>query len=285
MINARSSLAVVAGSLLFASGCVAAPQEGAEDELAVAEDAIIWTNGDTPSFFWRDSTQRELRRLATSSLIDGSARLLAETRLLHSDAGREVLHYLVGCALAPGTKVRTSLPEVSFEGAIGLATTWKTAKLDAPSSQRWVTACLLQTLNGIGAHVPIRMVGEHKGLADAAEKDAVEFSIPDATMFGNLFDPATVEVFACADTGAVKECGATWSAFAHLRICDSSPICGITLLGPCEDPAATYCSTNSAGERVCKTPGGTVYAETISTFLDAAGFGVLYPSCGKRRPG
>ncbi|WP_437781428.1 hypothetical protein [Sorangium sp. So ce1097] len=284
MINVRSSLAVVAGSLLFASGCVAAPQGGAEDELAVAEDAIIWTNGDAPSFFWQTSTQTELRRLATSPLVDRSTGLLTKTRLLHSAAGRELLHYVVGCALDPGTKVSTSLPAVSFEGAIGLATTWKKAKLGALSSQRWVTACLLQTLNGISAHVPIRMVGNHKGLVDASVQDAVDFSIPDATMFGNLFDPAKVEVFACADAGAAKACGLTWSAFAHLRICDSSPLCGITLLGPCQDEAATHCWTDSLGETVCKTPGATVYTETISTFLDAEGFFALYPSCGPRPP-
>ncbi|WP_438018013.1 hypothetical protein WMF18_02565 [Sorangium sp. So ce315] len=282
MINARSSLAVVAGSLLFASGCVAAPQGGAEDELAVAEDAIIWTNGDGPSFFWQTTTQQLLQRLAMSPLVDRSTGLLTETRLLRSAEGRELLHYVVGCALDPRTKVSTSLPGVSFEGAIGLATTWRTAKLGALSSQRWVTACLLQTLNGIGAHVPIRMVGNHKGLVGASAKDAVDFSIPDATMFGNVFDPAKVEVFACADTGAAKACGFSWSAFAHLRICDSSPLCGITLLGPCQDEAVTHCWTDSAGERVCGTPGGTVYTEAISTFLDAAGFVALYPSCGPR---
>lgn len=279
MFNARSSLAVVAGSLLFASGCVAAPQGGADDELAVSEDAIIWTNGDGPSFFWQSSTQYLLQRLAMSPLVDPGTGLLTPTRLLATDAGRRVLHYVVGCALPRGATVKTSMPAVSFKGAIGLAPTWRTEKLGALSSQRWVTACLLQTLNGIGAKVPIRMVGSHKGLTDASAQDAVNYPIPDATMFGNIFDPDKVEVFACADTGAASACGLSWSAFANLRICDGSPLCGITLLGACQGEAGAPCELNSLGEPVCRTPGNTVYAEAISTFLDETGFFALYPSC------
>ncbi|KYF65747.1 hypothetical protein BE11_08020 [Sorangium cellulosum] len=279
MFNARSSLAVVAGSLLFASGCVAAPQDGADGELAVAEDAIIWTNGDVPSFFWQTTTQQLLQRLALSPLVDPATGLLTPTRLLASDAGRKLLRYVVGCALPRGTTVSTSMPAVSFKGAIGLAPTWRTGKLGALSSQRWVTACLLQTLNGIGAKVPIRMVGSHRGLTDASAQDAVDYSIPDATMFGNIFDPAKVEVFACADAAAAAACGLSWSAFADLRICDGSSLCGITLLGACQDEAGADCSINSLGNPVCRTPGNTVYAEAISTFLDETGFTALYPSC------
>ncbi|WP_437734773.1 hypothetical protein [Sorangium sp. So ce1335] len=282
MFNVRSSLAVVAGSLLFASGCVAAPQGEAEGELAVAEDALIWANGDEPSFFWSSSTQVALRRLASSPLVNANTGLLTTTPLLNSVQGRELLHYVVGCALGPGTKVSTSVPAVSFEGAIGLAPTWKAGKLGDMSSQRWVTACLLQTLNGIGAKVPIRMVGSHLGLTDASAKDAVDYPIPDATMFGNLFDAAKVEVFACADSGAAAACGENWSAFARLRVCDSSPVCGITLLGPCQGDDGIHCWRDDLGKPVCRT-GSTVYEEAISTYLDATGFARLYPSCGSRR--
>ncbi|WP_437307607.1 hypothetical protein [Sorangium sp. So ce388] len=279
MFSVRASLAVVAGSLLFASGCVVAPQGGAEDDLAVAEDAIIWTNGDVPSFFWKTTTQQTLQRLALFPLVNATTGLLTATPLLDTAEGRALLHYVVGCALSPHTTVKTSVPGVSFQGSIGLAPTWKTAKLGALSSQRWVTACLLQTLNGIGAHVPIRMVGSHVGLTDASAQDAVSYSIPDATMFGNIFDPAKVEVFACADAGAAAACGLSWSAFANLRICDASPLCGITLLGACQGEAGVHCSINSLGKPVCRTPGNTLYAEAISTFLDETGFVALYPSC------
>ncbi|WP_437677500.1 hypothetical protein [Sorangium sp. So ce131] len=279
MASHGASVAALFGLCVFAFGCAAMPVEGDEEEVMSAEEAWVVTNGDSPAFFWKTSTQQALQRLALVPLVSNGK--LATTPLLDTDDGRDLLHYVVGCALPSGTTVNTAIAGISFKGSAGLAPGWKTMRLASTSSQRWVTSCLLQTLNGLGAHVPIRMVGSHVGLNDASPTDALIYTIPDATMFGNIFNPTAVEVYACVDAGVRDSCGSGWSVFADLRICDSSPDCGITPLGVCRDSANNHCWLNSAGKPVCRTPGGTLYPEVISTFLDQTGFSEHYPTCSR----
>ncbi|AUX39339.1 uncharacterized protein SOCE26_007280 [Sorangium cellulosum] len=278
MSSHGASVAALFGVCVFAFGCAAMPVEGDEEQVMSAQEAWVTTNGDSPTFFWKPSTQQALRRLALFPLVSNGK--LAPTPLLDTAEGRGLLHYVVGCALPSGTTVSTLMPGVTFQGSVGLAPAWKTMSLAPTSSQRWVTSCLLQTLNGLDAHVPIRMLGSHVGLKDASPADALTYTIPDATMFGNIFNPAGVEVYACVDAGVKDACGAGWSVFADLRICDSSDDCGITLLGVCRDVVNNHCWLNSAGKPVCRTPGGTLYTEVISTFLDETGFSEHYPTCG-----
>jgi hypothetical protein len=272
----------IVGVCLLALGCGGAPIGGeSEDVVAVEEPIGLWLNGNHPNFFWDVNTQTALRRLAAQPLLDTSGRLTS-TSLLDSPEGREVLHYVVGCAVALGTTVATSMPGVSFEGAVGLAADWQKAPMADERLQRWETACLLQTLNGLNSHVPILMVGHNDALAVDPHVDVSSFTYPDATMFGNIFPPPVPRVpsvFACIDKVVAERCGNGTSSYANKRICDSSPTCGLSLLLPsCKE----WCTFEKDGSARCQTPAGEVYDETITTFLTEDGFADSYRTCRER---
>ncbi|WP_437725234.1 hypothetical protein [Sorangium sp. So ce861] len=292
-------VAALFGACVLSLGCVGMPVDDgqAEDEVLTAEQAAkaavptsnyVYMNGSSPKFFWNPSTIKELKRLAKVPLTTPTGQL-TDTWLTDSQDGLSLLGHVIGCSLPSTTAVDAE--GLKFEGAAGLAAEWAKGPLSAQASQRWVTACLLQTLNGFNVQVPIRMTGAHPGLDDTTS-DIQDYPIADGTMFGNIFFSDIVEAYACADVDAVNECGDAWSTNSAKRICDvptcdpevpggqCTSSCGITLLGPCagtctvsnEDPTCT--SPPSA-----LFPKGKVYAEAIAVKLNADGFTDLNPLC------
>ena len=276
MLSAR----VMAGGLcLFTVGCIAAPlDEGAElmgTEVHMATEApIIVMNGDDPVFFWLPSTQQALRQLAQAPLEDATGEM-ASTPLLASVEGQRLLGYVARCTLPAGESLHSAAHGVSFQGGIGLAPQWAMAPLGGVAPQRWVTACLLQTLNGLGMRVGIRVSGSHPALAGGPGEGAAGYTVPDTTMFGNVLRAGEPAAFACVDTAILDACGPTWSIHTLERLCGLSPTCGLTLLGHCALP----CNPDAAGNATCTGPGGVVYPEAISSSLKQTGFVALYGDC------
>ncbi|WP_437738232.1 hypothetical protein [Sorangium sp. So ce1335] len=261
MLRVRVNAAGVIGLCLFAVGCAAAPADEGETILA-AEQGIIVMNGVEPAFFWEPSTQEALRALARSPLSEtiggrGGAALLS------SADGRHLVERVVACALPEGAALRTTSGR-SFGGSIGLAPRWSTAPLSDAAARRWMTACLLQSLNATGSRVAIRLTGGHPALADAPDSEAQEYSVRDAIMFGDLFDQVRPTAFACADNALVDACGVALSARTLQRICGQSPWCRITVLGHCD----AVCSRDGAGAPTCSAPGSAVYPEAIASSLE-----------------
>jgi hypothetical protein len=258
------------GACIFALGCGVTPADGEEDVSSV-EEAWIYGNGDSPTSFWANLSY--LRRLARQPLTNSNGDLTA-TPLLATPEGQLVLHYVVGCALDPGATVSSPAWGVSYDGSVGLGSAWKSGPLSDEKSQRWVTACLLQTLNGLGLPVPIHMMGNHPGLADGPGQDASKFIYPDATMFGNIFAPTPL-AYACLDRVVPEACGGMASNYASMRFCDSSPSCGLTLLpGDC----TAHCTVDGNGNPTCKAA-GVEYDQAISTTLMGDDWQLLYRSC------
>jgi hypothetical protein len=263
MASSKYTFAIVTTWTLFAVGCQAtAPESTEEDVVGTAEQAIVWGNGTDPGFFWLPSTQQELRALSQAPLRTLTGDMVA-TSLTATAEGRELLDHLVGCALPKGTALRSAAAGASFAGMAGLAPEWASAPLGSSSSRRWMTACLLQTLNGLDAHVPIHLSGRHPALADGASDDVSEYTVPDATMFGDLFHPDGPAAFACLDDALMTSCDVGFSAYALQRFCDASPSCGVTLLGPC----SASCELDSAGHPTCEDPAGHVYSQAIFSTL------------------
>lgn len=258
---------------IFATGCAGADPGAADEDMGSAADAIVVGNGADPAFFWMASTQRSLRSLATSALA-GSDGNLAATPLATTSAGRSLLRYVVGCALPAGTSVYSATAGMSFSGAVGLSPGWRSAPLDDTSTQRWMTGCLLQSLNGLGLHVNVRLAGDNPALDDASGADTASYTVPDATMFGNLFQAGAGVAYACTDVSLLGSCGVQISLSTLERICGFSLTCGITLLGPC----ARWCKAGDGGD-TCTAPTGTVYPEAVSSTLKADVAISLYPLC------
>ncbi|WP_437932392.1 hypothetical protein WMF37_25080 [Sorangium sp. So ce291] len=249
------------GFCLLAGGCGAAPADEGES-IQVAEQGIIVMNGLDPDFFWRPSTQQALRALAQAPLEEALGGSQGSV-LLSSEEGRELAERVVACALPEGATLEAGSRR-SFDGWIGLAPSWASAPLSDATSRRWVTACLLQSLNALDAHVDVHLTGGHPGLADAPGSDAQDYSVRDAIMFGNLFDPVRPAAFACADNALIDECGVALSVKTLERICGQSPTCRLTLLGHCD----AVCSRDSAGAPTCRAPGSGVYPESIASSLE-----------------
>lgn len=264
--------ASVIGLGLLATGCGAASSDGGE-AIQVTEQAIIVMNGLSPAYFWDPATQQALRSLVQAPLaasIDGPA----GAALLASAEGEELLERVVACAL-PGGATLDTLTEGSFDGAIGLAPQWASAPLQGAGPRRWITACLLQSLNGLDAHVPIRLSGSHPALAGAPEAEASEYTVQDAVMFGDLFDAARPAAFACADSMPLDGCAPSLSYQMLKRLCGQTPACGITFLGHC----GAVCDRDKAGAPSCSTLSGEAYPESIASSLESSSVLSLGLSC------
>lgn len=267
-------------SSFLAVGCAEAPLEPTESadstesegNVAEAQEALEWTNGNDPIFFWNPSTQVALRALAKGALGDESENL-TNTSLTSSMPGRNLLGYVIGCALPAGQSLTDD--GVSYQGVAGLAPSWATSALTNVSSQRWVTACVLQTLNGLGVHVPIRLFGNNAALSDLPSSDLSRYTVSDATMFGNIFVATSPRAYACTDVGFLKGCTLDASTYMLKRICGVSVACGLSLLGPC----STSCVAGASGA-TCKDPSNTIYPEAISSRLQKTIVIKLDPLCG-----
>ncbi|WP_437291859.1 hypothetical protein [Sorangium sp. So ce406] len=260
MLCLRVNAAGVIGCCLLAAGCGAAPADDGETVLA-SEQGIIVMNGLDPAFFWEPSTQEALRSLARSPLPEALGGRGGAV-LLSSDEGRHLVERVIACALPEGAALRTTSRR-SFSGSIGLAPRWSSAPLSDSAARRWMTACLLQSLNATGAHVAVRLTGGHPALAGAPDSEAREYSVPDAIMFGDLFDQVRPTAFACADNDLVDACGVALSTRTLQRICGQSPSCGITLRGHCD----VVCDRDLAGAPTCSA-GRAVYPESIASSLE-----------------
>ncbi|EYF04779.1 Hypothetical protein CAP_4255 [Chondromyces apiculatus DSM 436] len=271
------------GAAMLLAGCMAAPEdepfdEGSDDEEATAEavsaarpEGPLGVNGMNPVDFWKPENQQALRTLGQSALV-GADGALVPSRLRGTDGGRSVLGYALKCALDAGDGVEDESGTL-FPGRMGLAAAWKTRGLDA-GEQRWVTACLLQHLNGVGAHVPILLLGNHPALDRGDGLSTQSFGVPDATAFGNLFT-SNGKAYVCANVGLQLACGVGLSLSSLQRLCGLSPTCGINVLGLC----ALSCAYDAEGDPSCGLLLGPSYPEAIATRLETSTFVSLYPLC------
>ncbi len=193
-----------------------------------------------------------LNGLLASDLPEGALTTasVAETlapNVLQDAFVRDVLEYMVSCALEPGQRVDIVVDgeAYSYEGSLGLAPQWgdEGGACDG-ECQGWVSACLIARTNFLGESVPISLLGDHESLEPTVE-ESIAFDVEEATYFGDLFSkPRTL--YACVpagSTGPERTCG------------DDPSTCGIAVLGECD----AIC--DAAG---CKDPEGIVHAQTIT---------------------
>jgi hypothetical protein len=185
-----------------------------------------------------------------------------------SDAGRDLLKYIVRCALPAETKLtvpRNSVKEV-LEGSFGVAPEWAHAPL-SPSGERWVSACILAFVNALGEHVLVSVRGDHANLkTTVTAQERREFSYQEAAFYGDIFSEGPSSQFVCRGSG-----GPLSSPSRAKRLC-SDPSeqagisrCGMVITGNCRD----VCATEDAVDHFvshCRG-GGRVYDEVVTVFL------------------
>jgi hypothetical protein len=125
----------------------------------------------------------------------------------------QVLQYVVSCALAPSQSVDLTVSgqNMSLNGEIGLATHWAHPNGSCDKTcQEWVSACVLARLDFLGQHVNISVRGDTPQL-DACPKEIAEFSVREATYYGNVFS-SPQQRYACLSpkqTDISRVCGST----------------------------------------------------------------------------
>lgn len=278
-----SSIHCARALLLSASiamvGCLAPVDDeiGVNDAIGVPYETMEgpWgNNGLNPVDFWSLSNQQALRSLGAAALR-GSSGALVSTSLLDTAGGRSVLSYTIRCALPGGASVQAADGSV-FHGELGFAPDWSTRALTT-SEQRWMTACLLQHLNGVGQHVTMLMQGSHAVLDPVPGEDYSDYTIGDITTFGNVFEQSLLgyKAWACIDPILDLSCGIGLSTITLERLCGLSPTCGINILGPC----GLYCSYSASGDPSCTPLLGSTYTQAIASKLEESAFISLYPLC------
>jgi hypothetical protein len=262
MNNCRA-LSSVFAVFFLAAACAAcaddAPENHGDDMPAPtleAMDGPAGTNGMLPLCFWDHSTQSALRTLGTTTLVDSTGKL--RSMALPIGCG-DVVDYVVKCALPHGDSV-TDGGNDTHEGLYGLAPSWKTAPLDT-ASQRWMTACMLEHLNGLGQHWSIMLTGNHTSLAPIPDQDTTSYDLDESAAFGNLFTgkwsllaPAFT-AYVCTEQPLLDTC-TLGSTVLSARFCDLAPLCGVKILGQCKN----VCQLDSNGSWKCPAHG---YSEVI----------------------
>lgn len=191
-------------------------------------------NGTDPDFLFRPDILEMIYDLQNHAL-DGGTGEIPETATIADappEARHRVLANIVNCALGDTDVVYDPIDATPYHGHVGLATSWLESPLESLSDQRFVSACVVQHLNGLGLEVDILLEGDTPALLpDAMLRE--RFAVTDAGIWGNLFLPVP-EIFACAMPGVVEECSEPeWVEGINKRICDSSPACNLDLVGYC----------------------------------------------------
>ena len=222
-----------------------------------------------------------LNRIVLNSLSDENLAHDSVSELKESEEGRELLLYVVRCALAEDDSLIISHNDETYElpGLMGLASDWQQRAL-TDSEQRWLSACLLGHVNAYGVSVELSL--RARDLVGASAEEAAAFPVYEATFFGNIFLPpdngvdndeinndsnsSSLTAYACL--GSTPDIAMAHAPTRSLRVCaDPTPDCELETLGYCRDVCETYIA--GTGWTDCWAE-GHYYAETTSSFLRAA---------------
>lgn len=286
-------VAALIGLCAAQAACLAGPIDTdlMEEDTASSQQAVASTN--------RLSMNRlamgrlSMVGLSTGKLsTDGSE--LSPTPLSETADGRELLTYLIRCAL-PGDRSLTTTYQgttYTFQGNVGIAPTWLSQPL-TKSDQRWVSACLLAHINGYGIEVPISLRGELPALA-ATNAEKSQYTLQEAGFYGNVFVPTDdpdYGLYACAGSTAQSQCGATAGSYVPKRACGSGSSCALSFVGPCRNAASpelqacegegdTFVEGCFHGPMGSNSWSGLIkYTEVVTVFLNTSDFDSLYAGC------
>jgi hypothetical protein len=180
---------------------------------------------------------------------------------LKDPLGRELLKYVVSCALPASAEISISVDgeRFTFRGSLGLAAEWgREGGVCDGACQRWVSACVLARVDDAGVERIISVRGEHKELR-MARHEVRDYSVREATYYGNLFKPSPERYFCLSPDQST-----------NTRVCGPSLAnCPMTVVGSCAD-ACRSVGAHMSFQR-CSSTGqrnrGETFAETITVFL------------------
>ena len=242
--------------LVVLAGCA----DAIDDELGEIESEVTGTN------------KLAANKLAANSMKASS---LADSDLVETVEGREVLSYIISCALPAGQSI-TLDGTYKFDGSLGLAPAWAT-RAPTRSERRWVSACVLARTNLYGVRVEISMRGSHPALSGTLA-ERLDYLLVEGAFYGDLFDETGPKLYACSTE--VRDLDLALST-QELRACATSSNghtthCGFTYTGKCgvaDVSLAPACHGVVFPYQRCRTGrghGDEIYREVITVSLATA---------------
>ena len=270
----RARVVILVG--MTACAAPAAPDAPAEveddDPVASARGAVVTRNALTATALTANAlTANALTANAlTANALTANAltaNALTSEALASDPLARELLRYVVGCALPAGKHLDLVLDghTYGFDGALGLAAGWGKAGGHCDQSCRnWVSACVLARLNYLGETVRISIRGSRGELATSpAERQA--YPVREATYYGDIFASPQLRL-GCLSPGSTED----------LRVCGPSlPGCAVQFDGDCEaacdapkaDGSYPNCRNRARGSNGHFPSGTAAFAGSITVFL------------------
>lgn len=165
----------------------------------------------------------------------------AADEMLATEDGREVLSFIVSCALPEGITLFATASDgtvYEFFGEIGLADEW----LDHPlreAGRGWVSAYLFARVSANNVALPFSMRGQNKALATTPEEEAT-FALEEGAYYGDCFVSPGEPVSWIACRGADQASG-EFGGLVSRDCAEPDPAeathtqCGFTYAGDCGD--------------------------------------------------
>jgi hypothetical protein len=179
---------------------------------------------------------------------------------LRDPLGRELLKYVVSCALPEGGEVavRVDGETYRFPGSIGIAPEWAGAHGSCDlSCQRWVSGCVLARVDAAGIKRLISIRGDHPALKPS-RRELRDYPVREATYYGNIFANREPR-YLCLSPGATSD----------QRVCGASLAdCPMTVVGSCDDVCehegeyGTFSDCHTSRRRH-----GEDFSESVTVFL------------------
>ncbi len=218
-----------------------------------------------------DGPDGEIRRLSANALSPSNLTAVTVNvgaltqayvdAMSQTSAGREVLLYLVGCALNSGSTMSAQhscnaftgvCQTITYTGSLGLHSNWRSIS-PSQSLQRQISSCVLARMNEQARTVTISL----RGSAYAMDtNEATSYLYKEGAFFGNVFAGSDKYWGACDADGPTHE----------YRQCAQDGHCTMAWAGACE----TACSADVNGNMAsCVGANGVTYAQPTTVFLSA----------------
>lgn len=181
-----------------------------------------------------------------------------------TEDGREVLDYMIRCALDPSTRITVTHDgvEYKYQGQAGLATNWVSSALDSAGKER-VSACLFAHVNHFGMSVAFSF--RMDGFVDADAAEQAQYKVSEGAFYGEYFVEESVAIRWYACQGDSQDVAWVNSVDRPNRVCtDSDSDCALIVTGACRDVCDGY--TPGYGWHHC-WGNGVQYAAAANAFL------------------
>jgi hypothetical protein len=265
MLRAMMPQGVAVLCAVAATGCLSQNADVEEETVDEAQQAVTTSNALTNNALTNNALTNNA--LTNNALTNNALNAGALNAALADPNARELLKYIVSCALPKGSQVNFTVDSTSYtyDGEIGLVPKWSNANSTCDvSCQQLVSACVMSRVDFLGEKVLISVRGSAPGLITTAAERLL-YPKGEGTYFGNIFKP-NPERYACVAPGRIglpRVCGPTTSG------------CVVEALGWCNDVCNKYrldgsfsgCSNEDSVTHHDVGFKKTTYDNTVTVFL------------------